>query len=128
MAELLWFTSAGCAALGPGEGEGHATVWRHQKDVGASVWEACQVRSQDSACWGHGVQLGCEAVTAEASGPHVCSRAGVVLQSCGDRPLVAVPPGRGHALGVGGHSCEAPATKDPWQLGKPSRWPSREAG
>ena len=51
-----------------------------------------------------------------------------VLQSCRDRSLVAVPPGRGHALGVGGHSCEAPATKYPWQLGKPSRWPSREAG
>lgn len=87
----------------PGSGEGHChSLASPETDLGASVQEAFQVRCQDSACRGLGVQLGCEAVTAEVSGPHACSRAGVVLQSCVDRSLVAALPGRGHALVGGG--------------------------
>ena len=86
----------------PERGEGHCHILASpETDLGASVREACQVRCQDSACRGLGVQLGCEAVTAEASGLHACSRAGVVLQSCIDRSLVAVPPLERACLGGG---------------------------
>lgn len=115
----------------PGSGEGHChSLASPETDLGASVQEAFQVRCQDSACRGLGVQLGCEAVTAEVSGPHACSRAGVVLQSCVDRSLVAALPGRGHALvgGGGRHSCEAPAIKCPGNWGDPHVGPEGRLG
>ena len=76
----------GCTALGPSKVRGDVvTVWLLQKQTpGYLRRRLTGERSWNSACWGHGMHLGCDAVTTETSGPHAHSGAGVVLQGCID--------------------------------------------